>query len=251
MTQTRGRRFESRTALVTGGGRGIGRAVAVALADEGAHVGVVARTAEQCEEVAASLATPGVALVGDVTEQRVMEQAVAELTDRFGSPSLVVNAAGISPVRQRAEKHDIGAFNEILRVNLAGAYIATRAAAPALFETGGVVVNVASVTGVQASARLAGYGAAKAGLVHLTRTLAREWADRGVRVNAVAPAWVETDLTEALLRVDHLREQILAETPLGRLGTLAEIVAPILFLLSDEASYITGATLLVDGGMAA
>jgi NAD(P)-dependent dehydrogenase (short-subunit alcohol dehydrogenase family) len=248
---SRTRRFEGRTCLVTGGGRGIGRAVALALAAEGASVGVVARTREQCEEVAVAIGEQGAALTGDVTDQASVERVVAELIERFGPPSLVVGAAGISPVRQRAEVHDVGAFAQIVQVNLVGAYIVARAAAPALFETRGAVVNVASVLGGRASPRLAGYGASKAGLMQLTRTLAREWADRGVRVNAVAPAYVKTELTAAMLAVDRIRDAVLGETPLGRLATLHEIVAPILFLLSNEAAYITGATLVVDGGMSA
>jgi NAD(P)-dependent dehydrogenase (short-subunit alcohol dehydrogenase family) len=110
---------------------------------------------------------------------------------------------------------------------------------------------VASTVGTIASPRLAGYGASKAALIQLTRTLAREWADRGVRVNAVCPGYVETELTEAMLAVDRLRNEVLAQTPIGRIATLEEVVAPALFLLSDEASYITGAALLVDGGIAA
>jgi NAD(P)-dependent dehydrogenase (short-subunit alcohol dehydrogenase family) len=127
----------------------------------------------------------------------------------------------------------------------------TQAVAPALLDRGGCVVNVASVLGVAASPRLAGYGASKAGLVQLTRTLAREWADRRVRVNALCPGYVETEMTAPLLAHDHLREQIVSATPLGRLATIDEVVAPALFLASDEASYITGAALYVDGGMAA
>jgi NAD(P)-dependent dehydrogenase (short-subunit alcohol dehydrogenase family) len=127
----------------------------------------------------------------------------------------------------------------------------TRASAAQLLDGGGSVVMVASVTGLVGSPRLAGYGASKAGLVQLTRTLAREWADRGVRVNALCPGYAETELTAAMLAVEHLRDQVLAQTPLGRLATLDEIVAPALFLLSDEASYVTGAALLVDGGIAA
>jgi 3-oxoacyl-[acyl-carrier protein] reductase len=120
-----------------------------------------------------------------------------------------------------------------------------------MLEAGGAVVMVASAAGLVASPRIAGYGASKAGLVQLTRTLAREWADRGVRVNAVAPGYVETALTEKMLAVEHLRDEILAQTPLGRLGTHEEVAAAVLFLASDEASYVTGTTLAVDGGMSA
>jgi NAD(P)-dependent dehydrogenase (short-subunit alcohol dehydrogenase family) len=246
-----GRRFEGRTCLVTGGGRGIGRAVATALAGEGACVGLLARTREQCEEAAAEIGERAVALVADITDLAAVERAAAALHDRFGRPSVVVSAAGISPVRQRAEVHDPSAFSEIVHVNLVGAYLVARALAPSLFAGGGSIVNVASTLGAQASPRLAGYGASKAGLIQLTRTLAREWADRGVRVNAVCPGYVETELTSAMLSVDHVRALIVGQTPLGRLATLDEVVDPILFMASDAASYVTGTALLVDGGTSA
>jgi NAD(P)-dependent dehydrogenase (short-subunit alcohol dehydrogenase family) len=246
---TRSDRFDGRVCLVSGGGRGIGRAVAVALAAEGGRVGVLARTREQVEAAAAEAG--GIALAADVRDEAACGRAAAELAERLGPPAVVVNAAGISPVRQRAELHRVDAFREILDVNLVGAYLVTRAAAPWLLEHGGAVVNVASTLALGSSPRLAGYGAAKAGLVQLTRTLAREWADRGVRVNAVCPGYVETEMTEAMLAVDRLREDVLAATPMGRLPSLAEVVAPILFLASDAASYVTGAALTVDGGMGA
>jgi len=245
------RRFEGRVCLVTGGGRGIGRAIALGLAAEGGLVGVVARTRGQCEEAASSMGSSGVAVEADVTDEASCERAVREVEERFGPVGVLVNAAGTSPVRQRAELHDVAAWRKILDVNLTGAYLMTRAVAPALLATGGAVLMVASVTGVVASPRIAGYGASKAGLVQLTRTLAREWADRGVRVNALCPGFVETDMTKAMLAVEHLHEQVIAATPLGRIGKIEEVVAPALFLLSDEASYITGAALLVDGGTAA
>ena len=244
-------RFAGRACLVTGGGRGIGRAIAVALAAEGASVAVAARTAAQCEAVAGEIGADALAIATDVSDADACRQAVASVEERFGSLSVLVNAAGISPVRSRAEKHDDDTFREIVDVNLTGAFRVTRAAASSLFASGGSVVNIASVAGVAASPRIAGYGASKAGLIQLTRTLAREWADRGVRVNAVCPGYLETELTAELLAVPHLRQEILAATPLGRLATLDEVVAPTLFLASDEASYVTGAALLVDGGMAA
>jgi len=246
-----GTRFAGRACLVTGGGRGLGRSTALALAAEGASVGVVARTAGECEAVAAEIGERGLALAADVSDQAACERAVAAFVERFGTPAVLVNAAGVSPVRQRAEEHDVEAWRHILDVNLTGAYLMTRAAAPRMLEAGGAVVMVASAAGLVASPRIAGYGASKAGLVQLTRTLAREWADRGVRVNAVAPGYVETALTEKMLGVEHLRDEILAQTPLGRLGTHGEVAAAVLFLASDEASYITGTTLAVDGGMSA
>jgi gluconate 5-dehydrogenase len=236
---------------VTGGGRGIGRAIARALAAEGGSVGVVARSLAQCEAVAAEIGERGFAIEGDVRDADACERAVAAVAEQFGAPTVLVNAAGVSPVRERAEVHDVAAWREIVDTNLTGAFLMTRAAAPGLLAGGGSVVMIASVAGLRSSPRIAGYGAAKAGLVQLTRTLAREWADRGVRVNAVCPGYVETELTEAMLAVPHLREGVLRETPLGRLGEVGEVVAPALFLASDEASYVTGAALPVDGGIAA
>lgn len=244
-------RFVGRVCLVTGGGRGIGRAIAEALAAEGALVGVLSRTRAECETVVEGLGSKGLAIVKDVSNPGDCESAVRELETKLGPISLLVNAAGISPVRQRAEVHDLEAFRRILDINLIGTFAMARAAAPTLFVTRGAVVNVASVLGTVGSPRLAGYGAAKAGIVQLTRTLAREWADRGVRVNAVCPGFVATALTAEMLKVEHLRREVLEETPLGRLATAEEIVEPVLFLGSEGASYITGTTLVVDGGMSA
>ena len=248
---SRERRFEGHVCVVTGAGRGIGRGIALALAAEGAAVAVVARTREQCDAVADEMGERGLAVPADVTDSAACEAVVTEVADQLGRMSVLVNAAGISPVRQRAELHDVDAWRRILDVNLTGAFLMSRAAAPALLDGGGAVVMVSSVTGAVSSPRLAAYGASKAGLTQLTRTLAREWADRGVRVNAVSPGYVETEMTEGMLAVERLRAEVVGATPLGRIGRIEEIIAPALFLASDEASYITGAELLVDGGMAA
>ena len=244
-------RFRGRTALVTGGGRGIGRAVALALAVEGAAVGVVARSRDQCEAVAEAIGERGVAIPGDVGDAESCGSAVAELTARFGRPSVLVNAAGISPIRGRAERQEVSTFAHVINVNLVGAFAMTHAAADSLCNGGGAVVNIASTLGVAGSPLLSAYGASKAALIQLTRTLAREWANRGVRVNAVCPGYVETDLTAKMLANESILTSILEQTPLGRLAVMKEVVAPVLFLASDDAAYITGAALLVDGGLAA
>lgn len=245
------RRFEGRTAIVTGGGRGIGQAIASALAAEGAAIGVVARTTAQCEAVAAALGERALAITADVSDPDSCRRAVAAVTERFSAPSVLVNAAAISPIRGRAERQDVATFAQIVNINLVGALTMTHAAFDALVEHGGSVVNVASVLGVVASPLLSAYGASKAGLVQLTRTLAREWGERGVRVNALCPGYVETQLTAKMLSNDSIRESILNKTPMRRLAEMREVVEPALFLASDDASYITGAALLVDGGFGA
>ena len=240
-------RFSGRIAVVTGGGR----AIALALAAEGACVGVVARSREQCDAVAGEIGERGLAVSADVGDSESCQRVIAEVTDRFGRPNVLVNAAGISPIRGRAERQDIVTFAQIIAVNLVGAFTMTHAASESLAQHGDVVVNIASTLGVAASPLLSAYGASKAALIQLTRTLAREWAQRGVRVNALCPGWVETDLTAKMLTNQSIRASILDQTPMRRLAEMHEVVAPALFLASDDASYITGAALLVDGGLAA
>lgn len=244
-------RFAGRVALVTGGGRGIGRETALALAAEGAAVAVLARTAEQCRQAAEEAGPGALAVACDVRDAGQCAAALGTVRDSLGRVDLVVHAAGISPVRKRAEQHQPVEFADIIEANVAGAFNVVHAAAPQLLEGGGSVVLVASVLGLVASDRLVAYGASKAALVHMARTLGSEWAARGVRVNAVCAGYVPTAMTERMLAVDHIREGVLADIPMGRLATIPEVVAPILFLASDDASYITGTHLLADGGQAA
>jgi NAD(P)-dependent dehydrogenase (short-subunit alcohol dehydrogenase family) len=244
-------RFVGVPCLVTGAGRGIGRAVAEALAAEGASVGLMARTEAQCHEVAAGIGERAAALPGDVTSSDDCVRAVETLAERFGAPRVVINAAGISPIRSRAESHDLEAFRLTFDVNVGGVVTVLQAASPHLLAGGGAVVNVASMLGLAASPRLAGYGASKAAVIQLTRTLANEWGPRDVRVNAVCPGFVATDLSAPVLEREHLRAEILESTPLGRIASMPEVVRPILFLASSDASYISGVALAVDGGTTA
>jgi NAD(P)-dependent dehydrogenase (short-subunit alcohol dehydrogenase family) len=244
-------RFSDRIVLVTGGGRGIGRAIALAMAAEGAYVAIVARSVEQCEAVASEIGERAIAVPGDVSDSESCSSVVATVTARLGQPSVLINAAGISPVWGPAERQDVGAFADVIAVNLVGAFTMSRAASESLCATRGAVVNVSSALGVAASPMLSAYGASKAALIQLTRTLAREWAAHGVRVNALCPGYIETELTTRLLAKRSALESILEQTPMRRLAEMHEVVAPALFLASDEAAYITGAALLVDGGFAA
>jgi len=251
VTGSTDRCLDGKTCLVTGGGRGIGRGVAEALAGLGAVVAVASRTVDECEVAARGIGRGAFALECDVTSYESCVAAVEDATRGTGGLDVLVHAAGISPLRARAEQHDPEAFALIQEVNAVGAFNISHAAASALFTARGVVVFVSSVLGVIGSSRLAGYGASKAAVNQLARTLAREWADRGVRVNAVAPGYVPTALTAGVLANEHLRSEIVRAVPMGRLAELQEIVAPIVFLATPSASYVTGATLIVDGGMAA
>jgi 3-oxoacyl-[acyl-carrier protein] reductase len=226
--------------------------VAHALATEGAGgIALVARTAAQCEDAATEIGAAAMAFPADLTDSDQCDGVVARVIDRFGGIDLVVHAAGISPVMTRAERHEPRMFRSILDVNVNGAFNILHAAAPHLFASRGQVVLVGSMLAFSASPRLVAYGASKAALVQLTRTLAREWGDRGVRVNAVCPGYTRTSLTEKMLEVDRIRHDIETASALGRLAEMREIVSPILFLASNDASYITGAALLVDGGSSA
>ncbi len=249
MTEAGRARFRDRVCLVSGGSRGIGRAIAEGLVSEGARVAIGARSLDRCRETAGAIGALALAL--DVSDPASCAEAIATVSRELGRTSVLINAAGVSPVRQKAEVHDLAAWRAILDTNLLGSFQLTQAAAPGLLDGGGSVVMVASMLGTMASPRLAAYGASKGGVVQLTRTLAREWADRGVRVNAIGPGYVPTDLNAGMLAHERLHREIVDATPMGRLGELREIVAPALFLASEEASYITGQLLCIDGGTSA
>jgi NAD(P)-dependent dehydrogenase (short-subunit alcohol dehydrogenase family) len=248
--------LDGRVAVVTGGTRGIGLAVAEGLAEAGADVVPTSRTeadvADAVERVqergADSLAvTTDVADDGDV--RRLCDRTRAEL----GGLDVVVNNAGVNPDAALGGPEAVGdeAFRGTVDVNLQGAFRCARAAADALHESdGGAVVNVASVGGVVGLPRQHPYVASKHGLVGLTRSVALDWAP-DVRVNAVAPGYVATDLTTELQANDDLRASILDRTPLDRFADPGEIAGPVVFLASDAASYVTGECLAVDGGWTA
>lgn len=249
------RRLVGNTALVTGGGRGIGRAVAVALAEAGANVALVSRTESELEAVAAEVRSRGkdaFVLAEDVAREGAATVISEKAEASLGPVDVLVNAAGVSPVYTRAERLSAADWDLILSTNLRAAFLLCQAVGGSMLEQRrGAIVNVASIGGLVGLPKLVAYCAAKAGLIALTRVLALEWADRGVRVNAVAPAYVLTGMTEGLASHPTLGAELVAQTPIGRLAEPHEVAGAVIYLASEEASYVTGQIICVDGGWTA
>lgn len=247
--------LSGRVALVTGASRGIGREIAVTLAREGADVAVVARSAEKLAEVAAEIEGLGRRchiITADVTDEAAPERIVSETTSALGGITILVNNAGGNSFMAPLQTMRLSGWRKTLNLNLDSIVALTQAALPALIASGnGSIVNVASVAGLRGSPLMSHYGAAKAALLSLTQSLAIELAAQGVRVNSLVPGWIETDLTD-FLRTDESTEQgLLGRVPMARWGRSEEIAQGALFLASDASSFMTGQSLVLDGGLSA
>jgi len=241
-----------RCAFVTGASRGIGRVIAVALADAGADVALVARSADGLAETASAVEAAGrkaVVLPTDVTSYDGVADAVAAAIDQLGSIEIVVNNAGGSNFMVPFRDLRLTGWDKLLQLNLSSAVYVCHALAGHLLDRGrGSVINVASVAGVSGAPLMSPYGASKAGLISLTKTLAVEWGAAGVRVNALCPGWTATELNRTLWEDPLVGPATVAGSALKRWATAAEMAGPAVFLASVASSFMTGQTLVVDGG---
>jgi NAD(P)-dependent dehydrogenase (short-subunit alcohol dehydrogenase family) len=247
--------LEGRVAIVTGASSGLGARFARVLAGAGASVVLAARRRDRIEALAGELgAHKSLALAVDVRDDSLLEGLVHAAVERFGRLDVMVNNAGIADPG-RAEEEEPARFREVVDVNLSAVFSGCRAAARVMLPQGaGSMVNLASVLGLMGTWKIpnAGYAASKGGVINLTRDLGSQWASRGVRVNAIAPGWFESEMTAELFEDADRWQRFLDRTvPAGRAGRQGELDGALLFLASDASTYVTGQTIVVDGGWSA
>jgi 3-oxoacyl-[acyl-carrier protein] reductase len=242
--------LKEKVAVVTGAGRGIGRSIAEKLASEGARIAVCEISSELGEETCSIIKGSGGEAVSfgvDVRNSTLVQETIDKIIDRFGQIDILVNNAGVTRdnllLRIKDEEWDF-----VLDTNLKGTFYFTRSVLkPMMKSRSGNIVNVASVIGITGNAGQSNYSASKAGVIGLTKSTAKEVASRGIRVNAVAPGFIETDITKKL--DETVRGKIMEKIPLGVMGMPEDVANTVLFLASDKAKYITGQVIVIDGGM--
>lgn len=241
-------RFEGKTAVITGSGRGIGHAIALGLYEQGANLVISDLDQGLVDEAAKKMGERAIGIACNVTKSEQVNQLLAQANEKFGSVDIVVNNAGITKdgLLIRMDEKD---WELVLDINLKGAFLVTKAAAKIMMKQRyGRIVNISSIVGLTGNAGQANYSASKAGLIGLTKSAAKELASRGVTVNAVAPGFIDTEMTKKL--PEAARQAFISQVLLKRLGQPEDIASAVIFLASDEASYITGQVLAVDGGLA-
>lgn len=245
-------RLAGRVAIVTGAGRGIGRGIALGYAREGADLVLVSRTATDLEEVAAGVREYGREVLiapADVRDPESVQSVITATIAQFGRIDVLVNAAGIPMVSPTAEL-TLENWQRALDINLTGTFLFAQAAGKEMIVQGrGAIINIGSLHSFQGIPMRAAYAASKGGVLQFTRSLAVEWAPLGVRVNCISPGWIRTPLQDQLVAAGKLdRAPIIARTPARRVGEVEDIVGPAIFLASDEAAFIVGEQLVIDGG---
>lgn len=247
--------FTGELAVITGGGRGLGRALAEAFAAAGATIAIIGRNPDALADTVSAIAAAGgkaFAFAADVGEPEQMIDVAERIRRELGTPDILINNAGINPWYRRAEKTPLSEFQQVMDVNLVAAFHCCLLFGRMMLEQDkGSIISISSVAGHVGLARSVAYNASKGGLEMMSKSLAIDWADRGVRVNTVAPGYFESDLTAGLQANEGLHQKIVERTPMQRFARQDEIVGACLFLASPAASYMTGQSIRVDGGYTA
>jgi len=244
--------FENRTAVVTGAGRGIGKAIAETLAGHGVEVVCVSRTPETCTAVAEGIVESGGRarpLPLDVGDGAAVQAASEKLLSDYGGIDILVNNAGIN-IRKLPQDYDASDWDQVLAGNLRSAFLCSKSVYPSMKAVGGgKIINIGSMASIFGGAKLAPYGASKGGIVQMSRSLACAWAEENIQVNAILPGWIDTELTQQARKdIPGLNETVIARTPTGRWGETHELAGAAIFLASPASDFVTGVALPVDGG---
>lgn len=240
-------RFQDQVVIVTGASRGIGKEIAAAFAKEGAKVACLATTDIGAQQTASSIGNGAKAYACNVADPKAVEEIFGRIQEDMGTPSVLVNNAGITKdtlmIRMKDEEWD-----NVVDINLKGTFLCMRAVTRAMMKARyGRIVNISSIVGLHGQAGQVNYAASKAGLIGLTKSVAKELGSRGITCNAIAPGFIETEMTHSL--PEEMKEHVLKTAPAGRLGSGQDVASAVLFLASQDAGYITGQTLTVDGGL--